>query len=89
MKNGLLVDKIGTKRYYKDNKLHRMDGPAIEFKEYRAWYKDGQRHRMDGPAMIWGCGYEQWWINGKQVSEEAVHQKQLQSRIDGFLKNNK
>jgi hypothetical protein len=42
----------GTKMYYKDNRLHRLDGPAIErvggLCEY---YYEGKRHRIDGPAI--------------------------------------
>jgi len=32
MKNGLIVDEDGTEKYYKDNKLHREDGPAVIYK---------------------------------------------------------
>jgi len=31
MKNGLIIDAIGTKRHYLNNKLHREDGPAVEW----------------------------------------------------------
>ena len=31
MKNGLEIDEYGTKYWYKDGKLHRDDGPAIEY----------------------------------------------------------
>lgn len=31
MKNGLKIDKEGNKKYYLNGKLHREDGPALEF----------------------------------------------------------
>ena len=31
MKNGLIIDEYGNKRYYKNKLLHRVDGPAIEY----------------------------------------------------------
>jgi hypothetical protein len=37
MKNGLEIDQYGNKRYWKNNLLHREDGPAIE-------YFDGEKH---------------------------------------------
>ena len=30
MKNRFIVDELGTKKYYLNDKLHREDGPAIE-----------------------------------------------------------
>ena len=38
MKNGLIVEH-NTKRWYKDGKLHREDGPAIEWADgVKDWY---------------------------------------------------
>jgi hypothetical protein len=31
MKNGLEIDEFGDKRYWKNNLLHREDGPAVEY----------------------------------------------------------
>lgn len=40
--------------YYKDGKLHREDGPAIEYgigkDQIRIWYLNGRKHRTDGPS---------------------------------------
>jgi hypothetical protein len=38
MKNGLIIDKYGTCRYYKDDLLHREDGPAIEYADGSKWW---------------------------------------------------
>ena len=31
MKNGLVIDSYGTKRWYQNGQLHREDGPAVEY----------------------------------------------------------
>jgi len=34
------------------NKLHKLDGPAIELENYsKEWWINGKRHRLDGPAI--------------------------------------
>ena len=39
MKNGLVVDKNGNKRWYANDQLHREDGPAIEWAiGLQEWY---------------------------------------------------
>ena len=43
----------GTVQYYQNDKLHREDGPAIEFEDGSVqWYKNNLLHREDGPAVI-------------------------------------
>jgi hypothetical protein len=42
----------GTKHWYKEGKLHREDGPAVEWIiGYKEWWVEGLRHRTDGPAI--------------------------------------
>jgi hypothetical protein len=65
MKNGLVVNSIGTQAWYQNNKLHRLDGPAIIYaNETQEWYKDDQRHRTDGPACVYPDGSQEWWVSG-------------------------
>jgi hypothetical protein len=65
MKNGLIIDEYGTKLWYKDDLLHRTDGPAvIGFNGYEFWHFEGKPHRADGPAAIY-AGIEEWWFEGK------------------------
>jgi hypothetical protein len=64
----VIVDENKTIRWYNDkNKLHRLDGPAIEGTNgYKSWWVDDQLHRLDGPAIEWASGYKEWWVEGKR-----------------------
>jgi hypothetical protein len=58
--------------WYKEGKLHRIDGPAIEYKNgTKFWYLKGLRHREDGPAVEYSDGRKEWFQNG------------IRHRIDG------
>jgi hypothetical protein len=71
MKNGLEIDKNGNKFYYKDDQLHREDGPAVEYTNgtkwwyINVWYINGKIHRDDGPAVEYVYGDKEWWYHGK------------------------
>jgi hypothetical protein len=60
----------GNKFWYQHGKLHRLDGPAMEWADgCKAWYQKGKLHRLDGPAIEMDGGYKEWWINGKHVTK--------------------
>ena len=60
------TDQEGTKRYYFDGKLHRTDGPAIEWANGdKHWYLHDQRHRTDGPAVEYAGGTKLWYVHGQ------------------------
>ena len=43
-KNGLIIDSYGTKRWYLNDKLHRIDGPAVEYEDgSKEWWINGGR----------------------------------------------
>lgn len=66
------IDKNGTKRWYLNRKLHREDGPAVEFKDgEKNWYINGKRHREDGPAIIDKYGNKSWFQNDLQHREDG------------------
>ena len=70
------VSDDGTKRWYLNGKLHREDGPAIEWADgTKYWYLNGQRHREDGPASEDAGGgkawYKHWCLNGKLHREDG------------------
>ena len=53
--------------WYLDDKLHRDDGPAIEYGHgsyiIKEWYRHGLNHREDGPAIEFSDGAKQWIQN--------------------------
>lgn len=57
------ISKAGTKHWYLDGKLHREDGPAIEYASgTKEWFLNGQRHREEGPAVEYINGTRRWYI---------------------------
>jgi hypothetical protein len=75
MKNGLHVE-YGDKKWYRNDKLHREDGPAIEEPDgSKMWYRDGKLHREDGPAvesLTPGSEFcRGWYINGERHREDG------------------
>mgnify|MGYP003332584576 FL=1 len=58
------VDNDGHKEWYINGKLHREDGPAVEYANGdKRWYINDQLHRKDGPAIEYASGYKCWYIN--------------------------
>jgi hypothetical protein len=68
MKQGIITDKYGTKRWYLNGKLHREDGAALEYPTgTKYWCLNGNLHREDGPAMELSNGGKEWFLNGQLV----------------------
>ena len=64
-----ITDILGNKRWYLGYKLHRLDGPAIEFADGdKSWYLNGDIHRLDGPAFMGYNGSKNWYINSHHVT---------------------
>ena len=61
------IDTFGNKHWYNKNyRLHREDGPAIEYADgTKAWYLNGKMHREDGPAFE-DDSYKAWYLNGNR-----------------------
>ena len=65
------TDKAGT-HYYKNNLLHREDGPAIIGSTCtKEWFINGKRHRDDGPAVESLLGTKEWWFDDKRHREDG------------------
>jgi len=45
--------------------------PEIDADGTRRWYKNEELHRVDGPAVESADGSKEWWINGKDVTNEV------------------
>jgi hypothetical protein len=70
------VSSNGSKYWYLNDKLHREDGPAIEYSNgTKSWYKNGEYHREDGPATEYYDGSKSWWLNGERYSEKDWKKK--------------
>jgi hypothetical protein len=66
------IDENGAKRWYHKKKLHRLDGPAVEYADgTKYWYRDGKNHRTDGPAVECADGSKAWYRNGKCHREDG------------------
>lgn len=62
---GVEITKYGTKMWFKNGSLHRIDGPAaIHADGSTEWWQLGVLHREDGPAKDLADGEQQWWVNG-------------------------
>ena len=58
------VSPDGAKQWWMNGKLHRVDGPAVEYTDgNNSWYLNGKLHRVDGPACEWADGKKDWYLN--------------------------
>jgi hypothetical protein len=70
------IDESGNKRWFINGKLHREDGPAIEYADdTKVWFINGKRHREDGPAVEWVDGGKCWYINGILLTESQFNNR--------------
>jgi hypothetical protein len=68
----LKIDSHDTKRWRLNDKLHRVDGPAIEYANgSKYWCLYGERHREDGPAVEFADGSKFWYRHGKSHREDG------------------
>jgi len=63
----MTVNSSGDKQWrLKNGKLHRLDGPAIEWADgTESWFQNGYLHRLDGPAVKYRDGTSVWKRYGK------------------------
>ena len=68
----LAIDKFRDKRWYSAGKLHREDGPAVEWVNGdREWWSNGDLHREGGPAVEHADGHKEWFLNGSLHREDG------------------
>jgi len=85
----MIQDDYGNKYWYKEGKLHREDGPAIEFVSgEKRWYKEGKCHREGGPAIEYINGGKYWYKEGKLHREDGPAVEHVDGRIE-YWKNSK
>ena len=67
-KNGLYTDENGSKYWYVNDRLHKVDGPAkTDRSGLNHWYKNGKRHREDGPALERNGKPLAWFYNDERI----------------------
>jgi hypothetical protein len=81
---GELLETYKNKYYYLNGKLHREDGPAIEFNNTEHWYLNGKLHREDGPALEDINGNKFWYINDKAVVCNSQEEFERLMRLKAF-----
>ena len=60
------------KHYYLNGKLHREDGPAVEYANGdKLYYLNGKCHREDGPAIERANGDKAYYLNKKLHREDG------------------
>jgi len=69
----MTVDENGDKFWRLHGKLHREDGPAVEWEDgHKEWHLHGKLHRDDGPAVEWANGHKEWYQHGKRHREDGA-----------------
>jgi hypothetical protein len=89
MKNGLIIDKDGTKEWFLNGERHRVDGPAIEWVDgHKEWCFNGELHRVDGSAIECADGTKGWFLNGKLVYSKDMNKlSQYDNLSESFKKS--
>jgi len=68
--------------WYQNGKLHRIDKPAIEYKNgSKFWYQNGEKHRTDGPAVEFSSGNVEYWENGKEIQKHNTKEMTVEQII--------
>jgi len=63
----------GDKAWFLNGKLHREDGPAIEWANgHKEWWLNGKLHREDGPARELANGTKEWSLNNERTTALEV-----------------
>ncbi len=76
----------GAKRWYINDKLHRLDGPAVEWSDgSKEWYVDDKRHRLDGPAIEWNDGEKWWYLNNIKYTKEEFDQELIKIKLKRLI----
>ena len=85
MKDCLIANSYGDKLWYVNGKLHREDGPAIEYASgSKQWYINGKLHREDGPAVEVIDGDKFWYLNGKRIDCSTQEQFKRLLKLKAF-----
>jgi hypothetical protein len=66
-----LIHEHGNYYYVQGSRLHRIDGPAIEFHDgSKYWFMNDRPHRRCGPAIERADCSCEWWYDGIQETRK-------------------
>jgi hypothetical protein len=69
----MFVRPGGGKEWRLNGKLHRDDGPAVEYEDgINAWYQHGKLHRIGAPAAIGYNGDKLWYQHDRLHREDGA-----------------
>ena len=77
----------GSKEWYLDGKLHREDGPAIEWADgTKIWLLNGKRHREDGHAVEYPDGSKYWFLDGEEITLNTKNEDPKVKALQALMK---
>ena len=82
----LISKRFDLYKWYKNGKLHRVGGPALQHKSVFHWYYEGHLHNLEGPAVIDPAGPYQYWIHGHRMTEKEYKKEIARRKRKGLLK---
>ena len=75
----------GNSFYYLNGKMHREDGPAVEYANgNKCWYLNDKQHRIDGAAIEFVDGTKIWFVNDIQMNCKTQKQFEQLMRLKAF-----
>ena len=95
LRTTIITDQDGDTKYYVGGKLHRLNGPAVEWKDGDLWWMQfGVLHRIDGPAIVYTGGRDSrkghWYLDGvkytKKQHERILKERQQKEPPNAYLK---
>jgi hypothetical protein len=85
-----IMTNDGDKSWFLNGKLHREDGPAVEWNDgTKFWYLNGKLHREDGPAVEYASGRKTWYLNGNLHREDGPAIERRSGTKDWYLNGNR
>lgn len=87
--NGLFINDKGDKFWYKNDKLHREDGPAVESSESKQWWINGRLHRVNAPALEYSNFDKFWYFNGELHREDGPAMEYANGNQDWYQSGEK
>ena len=71
---GIIEYSNGSKQWFTNGRLHRLDGPAHEGSNgEKHWYINGKLHRLDGPACEGINEPQEYFVFGEKCSSKEHH----------------